>query len=322
MTVRIVRRIAAAVLAPFRRPSASPALTPEQQVQAVLEWVREAGPAPKAPDWRGRFREIVSDPINLLIERHPLAGCTMNGFVVLHNGNIVPVDGPNAYYEDFSEVLVINRGVHEPVEEYVFQEVIPRLPEKPIMIELGAYWAHYSMWLKKKCPQATVYLVEPDPHNLSVGQHNVRVNGQQAEFIQAAVGQGFEVDTFLSERNIAKIDILHMDVQACELEGLAGAAKNLAAKMIDYVFVSTHDDDLHRKVCAVLAHHGYRIEVSEDVGVKTTSGDGLVFASSPVVAPVVSGLKPLGRLAITRARPDDLIQSINAIRQTRTVRGP
>jgi hypothetical protein len=293
------------------------ALTSEESVQAVLDWVREGEPAAKAHDWRGRFREIVSDPINLLIERHPMAGCTKNGFVVLHNGNVVPVEGPNAYYEEFSDILVINRGVHEPLEEFIFQELIKKLPENPTMIELGAYWAHYSMWLKAKRPMASAYLVEPDPHNLAVGRNNVRVNGQHAEFIQAAVGQEFEVDNFASAEMLGKIDILHMDVQGFELEALAGASKCLAAKMIDYIFVSTHDDDLHQKVCAVLAHHSYRIELSEDVGVETTSGDGLVFASSTSVEPVVSGLRPFGRLAITRARPQAIIQTIAEICQTR-----
>jgi hypothetical protein len=40
---------------------------------------------------------------------------------------------------------VLNRGVHEPLEEFVFQEVLKRLPEACAMIELGAYWGHYSM---------------------------------------------------------------------------------------------------------------------------------------------------------------------------------
>jgi hypothetical protein len=31
--------------------------------------------------------------------------------------------------------------VHEPLEEYVFQEVLRTMPEAPMMLELGAYWA-------------------------------------------------------------------------------------------------------------------------------------------------------------------------------------
>jgi len=321
--MRPVRRRVSVLRAILARRNAGPAMTPEESVQAVIDWVRAGESTAKAYDLRGRFREIVSDPINLLIERHPLAGCTRNGFVVLHNGNIVPVDGPYAYYEGFSDILIINRGVHEPIEEYVFQEVIKRLSERPTMIELGAYWAHYSMWLKKERPEANVYLVEPDPHNLAVGRHNVRVNGQQAEFIQAAVGRGqFEVDGFVSERKIAKVDILHMDIQASEMEALVDSTTCLAAKMIDYVFVSTHSEHLHQSVCAALAAHGYRIEVSENVELETTSADGLVVGSSPTVAPLFRGLKPLGRLAITQANADDLIKSIEQFRRARAAFEP
>jgi len=99
-------------------------------------------PKASSDDLLGRFREIVSDPINLLIERVPDAGIVEGGLVVLHNGNRVPFSGAGAYYEGFSDILVINRGVHEPLEEFVFQELLKALPERPSMIELGAYWAH------------------------------------------------------------------------------------------------------------------------------------------------------------------------------------
>lgn len=99
-----------------------------------------------ASDFHGRFREIVSDPLNLLIPRHPLAGTMDGDHVVLHNGNRVPLQGPGAYYGNFSDILVINRGVHEPLEEFAFQTVLTGLPAQPTMLELGAYWGHYSMW--------------------------------------------------------------------------------------------------------------------------------------------------------------------------------
>ena len=63
-------------------------------------------------DLMGRFREVVSDPLNLAIYRHPRAGFLDDNFVYLHNGLRVPVCGPDSYYEKFSDILVINRGVH------------------------------------------------------------------------------------------------------------------------------------------------------------------------------------------------------------------
>ena len=154
---------------------------------------------PKAADTDllGRFREVISDPLNLLIARVPKAGIVEGNEVYLHNGNRVPLSGAGAYYGAFSQILVINRGVHEPLEEYVFQEAIKSLPASPLMIELGAYWAHYSMWLKKVRPTATTIMVEPDPANLAAGRANFSRNGFEGEFIQATVAAGqWTLDSF------------------------------------------------------------------------------------------------------------------------------
>lgn len=58
------------------------------------------------------------------------AGQVEEGLVYLHNGHRVPVAGKYAYYDDFSNILVINRGVHEPLEEFCFQEILKRLPKR------------------------------------------------------------------------------------------------------------------------------------------------------------------------------------------------
>ena len=108
-------------------------------------------------DFLGRFREIISDPMNLIIERHSSSGMDdREGYVYLHNGNRVPVAGEDSYYGDFSKVLIINRGVHEPLEEFCFQETLKKITDQqPIMIELGSYWVHYSMWFLKKFPKSS-----------------------------------------------------------------------------------------------------------------------------------------------------------------------
>ena len=176
-------------------------------------------PKAEAGDFLGRFREIVADPLNVFIERVPLAGHLLSdGTVVLHNGNRVPSAGDKAYYGTFSYILIINRGVHEPLEEYVFQEVMKIMPEQPTMLEMGAYWAHYSMWMKKLRPQANVHMVEPNEQNIEIGRNNFALNQYTGEFVQAFVGLGhFEVDRYLQEKGIRKLDILHSDIQSFEL---------------------------------------------------------------------------------------------------------
>lgn len=253
---------------------------------------------PKAADddFSGRFREIISDPTNLLIERHPMAGHVANGLVTLHNGNSVPIDGPGAYYGDFSRILIYNRGVHEPLEEYVFQQVLEVLPEAPVMLELGAYWAHYSMWLKLARPDATVYLVEPESENIEAGKANFERQGMKGNFIQELVGEGhFGVDAFLASRGIGHLDVLHSDIQGFETQMLDDASETLSSDAVDYVFVSTHSAELHDGVHNRLATYGYRIEASSDFECATTSFDGLVFASSPRRPALFDDFQPFSR---------------------------
>lgn len=268
-------------------------------------------PKADASDFLGRFREIVSDPLNLLIERDAKSGLVEGDLVYLHNGNQVAFRGPLAYYDGFSDILVINRGVHEPLEEYVFQQLMKVIPNQPSMIELGAYWGHYSMWLKKARPLAVTILVEPEEENLLVGRSNFSHNGYQGEFIRAFVGDGhFGVDNFLSERQMSHLDILHSDIQGFELEMLQDASNTLKAKKVDFVFVSTHSQNGHQIVLSTLRDHGYRIEIASDFENQTTSYDGLVFASSPNVPPLFSGFRTFGRKQIAIAQPSTLFDIV------------
>jgi Methyltransferase FkbM domain len=270
-------------------------------------------PEKAAPgDFPGRFREIISDPINLLIERHPMAGCLVEDKVVLHNGVLVPVSGPYSYYGDFSSILVFNRGVHEPLEEFVFQEVLKILPKAPTMLELGAYWGHYSMWCQKMRPEAKNFLLEPETINLDAARRNFDFNGFQGTFIQSMVGRGhFLVDDFFAWQGMPELTILHSDIQGYEMEMLEGATGSFSQKKINYVYVSTHSNALHISCCDYLKEMGYRIEVDSDFETDSTSFDGLIFASSPNVEPVFKNFGALGRLAIAKSTPQQVLANLN-----------
>ncbi len=274
-------------------------------------------PKAQPDDFLGRFREVISDPLNLLIEKVPMAGIVEENEVYLHNGNRVPVAGEEAYYAAFSQLLAINRGVHEPLEEYVFQEALRNLPDAPTMIELGAYWGHYSMWLKKRRPNARTILVEPEENNLAVGMNNFARNGYKGEFIQAFVGTGqFEVDQFCRTHDIGSLDILHVDIQGHEVEMLAGAQQTLGERRVDYLFISTHSQQLHHEVLDGLKLLGYRIEVSGDFDDETTSCDGFVFASNPQVPEVFNNFVAPGRTKICELQPDQLISALFNVRES------
>jgi hypothetical protein len=263
-----------------------------------------------------RFREVLSDPIGLLIKRDPRAGLVIGDHVFLHNGNLVPVCGPGAYYGGFSDLLVISRGIHEPLEEYAFQEVMRRMPERPIMFEVGAYWGHYSMWLKRCRPLAQVILVEPEHVNIKAGKINFANNEMDGEFVQAYAQTGdFEVDRFMSERSLAHLDILHADIQGAEVEMLRDAASSLERHVIDYVFISTHSPELHKSVIDILRRHGYRVEISSDLS-ETTSSDGFVLATSHKIDALFGNLKALGREDIAKLSPKEVLLYVNGLAST------
>ncbi len=267
-----------------------------------------------ADDLLGRFREIVSDPLNFTIRRDPRAGYVENNHVYLHNGLRVPVSGNLAYYGEFSDILVINRGVHEPLEEFVFQEVIKQIKAAPLMIELGAYWGHYSMWLKRQHPDAKVILVEPELQNLNTGKYNFELNGFTGDFIHEAVGKNkFEIDHYLEAADIPKVTILHSDIQGHEIEMLEGCTRSLADRSIDYLFISTHSQELHQSALAIITDSGYRIEVSSDFEFGTTSYDGFIFSSNPMTEPVFKDFDPIGRNELSEMRPDKLVDYLKSI---------
>jgi Methyltransferase FkbM domain len=272
-------------------------------------WDKSAG-----GDFLGRFREVISDPLNVLIKRDYRAGRVENGMVWLHNGNLVPFVGKQAYYGRFSELLVINRGVHEPLEEFAFQELMQIMPQAPMMLELGAYWGHYSMWLKRTRPNSKVILVEPVKENIDVGKANFKRHGFQANFILSPVDKHhFQVDRFLMELGYPRLNILHSDIQGYEVEMLQGATESFRRQLIDYTFISTHSQILHDQVIAALFELGMRVEISSGFDEETTSFDGFVFASSPAMSPVFPCFSPLGRREIMRSDPEVLVTYLSEI---------
>jgi hypothetical protein len=272
-------------------------------------------PKAQGDDFLGRFREVISDPLNLLIERVPMAGVIEANHVYLHNGNRVPIVGDGAYYGSFSQLLAVNRGVHEPLEEYVFQQLLKSLGGTPVMLELGAYWGHYSMWLKKVRPASTVILVEPDAKHLATGVNNFKQNGLTGEFIQSLVGRDhLQLDAFRASRQLGRLDILHVDIQGHEVEMLEGCRRTLAERYVDYLCISTHTQAIHGHVVGEMTKFGYRVEVSSDFDNDTTSHDGFVFASSPSVSQVFHNFHPIGRTKIAESRPQDVLKALLEIR--------
>jgi hypothetical protein len=274
-----------------------------------MDEIRDLTSVPKArpEDHLGRHREIVSDPLNLFIRRVPEAGFVRNRLVTLHNGHRVAWRGPESYYDTFSDILIVNRGVHEPLEEFVFQQMLPTLPPAPVMVELGAHWAHYSMWCKQARPAARCIMVEPTADGLRAGQNNFARHGYDGTFEAGMIGTGHDsVDALLARHGVDRLDLLHCDIQGYEVEMLEGAAGALGARRIDRLFISTHDKALHAAISRRLREFGYRIDVSSGFAEHSTSYDGFILAMRQAVPRFLPRVALWGRVEIARATPEQL----------------
>jgi len=240
----------------------------------------------EAQQWRLRILDVMACPDNRQLSRVPHAGEVQDGFQIMFNGIRVGADG--YYGRGMTELLRKNRGSHEPQEEKVFQEVLRHLPPGAQMIECGAYWGFYSMWFVRDVPQARVWLIEPEPSNLESGRKNFTANNLEGYFIHAFVERHSAngspphvcIDDFLASQHIKHLTILHADIQGMELEMLQGATQTLSQKLVDYIFISTHGDEVHAACVAFLRTHDYATPVSL-LPAESYSFDGLIVACFP-----------------------------------------
>ena len=197
------------------------------------------------------------------------------------------------YGEGILTMLMENKGVHEPQEERAFMEVLKYLPPNSTMLELGAYWGFYSLWFLSVLKNATCYLVEPEIENLESGKLNFSLNEKRGIFENAYVGEKdkwslfrrkiISVDGYCARMGIQHLNVLHADIQEKEVKMLRGSKKMLSNESIDYIFISTHSNELHYECIEILKSYNYSILASADVE-NTYSLDGLIVAKSRLAA--------------------------------------
>jgi FkbM family methyltransferase len=240
------------------------------------------------------------------IPKVPGAGEVTDGVQLMHNG--VKVIEGGYYGEWMTEVIRRLRGHHEPQEEVAFHAILERLADTagpaPVMLELGAFWAYYSLWFKHRLPRGQAYLVEPDPAYLDVGRRNFELNGFDATFHQAAVGREqtapapFECESdgqtrpvpneglasLLDRFGLPCVDLLFSDVQGFEWPLLDGSRDVLAGGRVRFLVVSTHhhvisgDPLTHQRCLDLLRELGAHVILEHTVA-ESYSGDGLIVVS-------------------------------------------
>jgi len=236
----------------------------------------------------------------------PEAGEVVDGVQTMHNG--VRVEEGGYYGEWMTEVIRRLRGHHEPQEEVAFHTILERLAatsgSSPTMLELGSFWAYYSLWFRHRIPGGRAFMVEPDPAYLDVGRRNVDLNDFEGTFHQSAVGHSkgpaipFECESdgrtrevpieglasLLDRFRLDRLDLLFSDVQGAEWPLLDGARDVLAAGRVRFLVVSTHhhvisgDPLTHYRCLELLRELGAHVILEHTVA-ESFSGDGLIVAS-------------------------------------------
>lgn len=277
--------------------------------RAAIDILIESHPWQMSESERAKMTISCND--TAYIPKVPKAGSVLSNkgenIQLMHNGLKVLQGG---YYGDWMvNIIKVLKGHHEPQEEKAFYEVVERLKKSKknghAMIELGSFWAYYSLWYKSVFPGAKVVGLEPDPKNLEIGTANARLNSLDVIFEQAAAGcedgkkisftldhdpsQSIEVairsvDSIVKEKKLPYVDILHMDVQGVELDALKGAEQLISNKRLRFLFVSTHhymiskDILTHQKCLEFIRLHGGHLVAEHNI-LESYSGDGLIVAS-------------------------------------------
>ena len=234
----------------------------------------------KSNEFEKRIVRTMACPQNKYIPRVHDAGEIIGDYQIMHNGLKVQVDGYYGEYKSngrgfITDMLLRNRGVHEPQEERMFMEVLNDIQDGGVMLELGSYWSFYSMWFYQKVKDAKCYMMEPERKNLDVGISNFEMNGFSGEFYTGGIPE-FKVDKWMEGYD--RLDILHADTQGYELRLLKDAEKSLRKGIIKYVFVSGHSQELHNDCIAFLNQCGYRIIASADFDNESNCLDSIIVA--------------------------------------------
>jgi FkbM family methyltransferase len=243
----------------------------------------------------------------------PIPKCELAGKIIESNGELVQVmhNGlkvqAGGYYGDWmSHIIRGLEGHHEPQEELIFYHLLRYVRNSSLIVELGCFWAYYSLWYLSEVPNSTAIGIEPDSEHLIIGQCNAKLNNlsNRIQFINAWIGgqelENYSAPTENSSEPITlpmlngdsilgisrgkEVELLHLDTQGAELHFIKSLMAATDKKLVRFVMVSTHHSSIsgstntHFECLQQLRLLGASILIEHDV-IESFSGDGLILAS-------------------------------------------
>jgi hypothetical protein len=236
------------------------------------------------PHWEKRIATVRNSSDNQKLKHVPNAGEVFENYQLMGNGLKITL---GSYYDyGNTHLLIANKGVHEPQEEFAFSEILPLIPAGGTMMELGSYWAFYSMWFARDVRDSKCFMIEPDPHKMNFGKLNFKMNGLSGTFDNGYITNKtdlrpaipfYSVDFLMEKHKITHLNILHSDIQGFEFKMLQGCATAMRDGSIDYFFISTHSNELHDQCIQALLSFDYTILCDANLD-ESYSVDGLIVA--------------------------------------------
>lgn len=228
-----------------------------------------------------------------------------NGIKILDGINTYPGSGPSEspYYN--TEISALN-------------QVLARIEtDTPVMIEVGCFWALWSLIFRKTYPKGKNILIELGKRQLDVGESNFRLNeydfsshwgglfleksgtyqnkDADIEYLKEegehwndeisgeTCGPELNFSEIYAQENLDVIDLFHMDIQASELS-LCKQLQEMNLLQPDRIknfIIATHSREIHMEIQTLLDNAGYDLFKSTPVIGHPLLGhgeDGLIVA--------------------------------------------
>ena len=204
----------------------------------------------------------------------------------MHNGIKILY---GSYHSPWMNEIIKNlKGHHEPQEELAFYYLLNILNDDSAMIELGCYWAYYSIWFNRRIKNPYNLCAEPISHKLKAGMSNVKLNCcRNFDFVKAGINDVSKTQIIEGEKvklfTLGEVmgtsntfyDVVHSDTQGAEKVFID--MEKEVRKRIGFLVISTHSQELHHSILESLIENNFSILVEHNLK-ESKSTDGLIVA--------------------------------------------